>query len=225
MYGRIIIREIVRHSLDLFLDFRCICSFFEDNETLPRVFLPCRKVRIFAISDSLKRCIYRDRILLRIFDSLDPADGIGMPLAHALSPECIVFPVRKDGVCIQPVEREHSRIPAHRNNADLTCFFRSRVYIRIMLRNLCVGVKTVNNIEHTRILRCLFRKIRGTAATKDQHINFIFPFSGFICSAYRYSVCQYCYIGRISPGKYCSKLHVRILFYGTLNPTSKISIA
>ena len=48
------------------------------------------------------------------------------------------------------------------------------VYCLKMLRNLCVGIKTVDHIKILRHFRCLLWKIRSAASADDHYINLIF---------------------------------------------------
>ena len=148
-----------------------------------------------------------------------------MALADALAPECIVFSVRKDRISIQAVQGEHTRVPAHGNDADFTAFFCRRVNICKMLRDPCVSVKAVDDIEHTRILRRLLRKIRRASAAEDHYIDLIFPLRCVLHVAHRSSLCQDAHCLRSPAGEYRCQFHVRVLFYRTLDPSAEISIA
>ena len=103
MYGRIIICEVVRHRLDLFLYFCSVCTFLKDNKALSCVLLSCGQYRIFSVSYCLERSLYRNCVLFSVFYAFDPADGIGMSLADALAPERIVMAVWQDRVRIHAV--------------------------------------------------------------------------------------------------------------------------
>ena len=148
-----------------------------------------------------------------------------MSLADTFAPECIIFAVRKDRVCIKAVQREHSRIPAHRNNTHFSAFFRCCVYIREMLRNPCMRIETVDHIEHSDIFRRLLRQVRCASAAQDHHIDLIFPLLCICHAAHRRTFRQDAYCLRISAGKYRRQFHIRILFYRTLDPSAEITIA
>ena len=169
------------------------------------MFLSCGKFRILSVSHSIERRVHRDGVLLRVLHARHSADGVGMSLAYALAPESIVLAVRKDGVGIQSVEGEHSRIPAHGDDADFTAFFGCRVYIRVMLRDPRVSIKAVDHIEHTGKLWCLLRKVCRASAAKDENVDLILPLCCVLDPAYRNPFCQDIYRCRIPAGKYCRK--------------------
>src|SRR5699024_618954 len=148
MYCRVIVGEVVWHRLDLFLYLCRISAFLQNDKALSCVLLPCGKVRILSVSDCLKSRLHRNRVLLCILDALYSADRVGVSLAYTLAPECIVLSVRKDRVGVQPVQGEHSRIPAHGDDSDLAALFRRCVHIGKMLRDPCMCVKAVDHIEH-----------------------------------------------------------------------------
>ena len=205
MHSRVVVREIVRHGLDLFFYLCRIRAFLKDDEALSCVFLSCGKLRVLPISHSLKRRVHRDGVLLRILHARHSADGVGMSLTYALAPEGIVLAVRKDGVGIQSVEGEHSRIPTHGDDADMTAFLCGRVYIRVVLRDLCVSVKTVDHVEHAGKLRRLLRQVSGASAAEDENVDLILPLIRVLDPAYRDSFCEDIYRLRIPAGKYCRK--------------------
>ena len=148
-----------------------------------------------------------------------------MSLTYTFAPECIVFSIRKDRVGIQTVQGEHSRIPANRDDPDFAAFFCSCVYIRIVLRNPCVGVKAVDHIEKFCILRRLLRKIGCASAAEDHDIDLVFPLSRVCNTAYRNAFCLYLYSRRVTACEDCGKLHIRILLYRALHASPEISIA
>ncbi len=147
-----------------------------------------------------------------------------MPLAYTLAPECIIASSWKDSICVHTVQGEHTRIPAYRNDPYMAIFSCSLIYCRKMLRNLLMCIKAVDHIKPLCIFRCLYRKVCSTASADDQHINLIFHFFGIIYRINFGSFCKNGHILRITACKYCHKLHIRIMFNGTLYSTAKISI-
>ena len=225
MYRRVIIREIIRHGFDLFLHLRRIRPFFQYHEALSRVLLPGGQIRILSLSHGIQRGLYRNRILLAVPDALYPAYGVGMPLADALSPERIILSIRKDRIGIQPVQREHPRIPAHGYDSHLTAFFRRLIHPGKMLRDPCMGIEAVYHMEQLRIDRSLFGKIRRAPAAQDHHIDPVLPVLRFGYAAHTCTFCQDLYICRIPAGKDCRQLHIRILLHGTFHTPAQIAIA
>ena len=57
--------------------------------------------------------------IARIRDSFDPPYSIGMALAHAAAPECIIVPFRQSCICKYSCQREVSGIPSAGNDAYL----------------------------------------------------------------------------------------------------------
>ena len=189
VYCSIVLIEVVRHSLDLVLDTCKVCAFLSYYEALSGVFLSCCKFRIFSVSYSFQCCFYRDGVLFAVFDSVDPADRIGMSLAYTLAPECIIFTVGKDCICIQSVQGEHSRVPAHGDDSYMAALGSCLVYVCKMLRNSCMSVKAVYDIEPLCIFRCLLRKVCCTSSAEDQNIDLVFH---FFCFIYMINACCIC---------------------------------
>ena len=148
-----------------------------------------------------------------------------MSLADTFSPESIVMTFRKNRICIHTVQREHTRIPAHGNDAHVTALLCRFIYIIKMLRNSCMGVKTVYNIEKFCIFRGLYRKICRTSAAENHYINLVFPLFHIRHGTNGRSLCQYRYRLRCTSCKYGHQLHVRVLLDGTLNTSSEVSIS
>ena len=151
--------------------------------------LSCCQIRILPVTNSFQCGLYRNCILLSIFDTFHAADCIRMSLTNTLAPESIVLTFRQDCICIKSVQREHTRIPAYRNNADITTFFSCRINILKMFRNSCMCIKAVNDIEHLCIHWCLLWKICCTSSTKNHYINLIFPILHIRNTAYRNILC------------------------------------
>ena len=193
MYGCVIFVEVVRHGLDLLLDACEICAFFCYYEAFSCMFLSGSQLRILSASDCFQCCFNRNSVLFAVFDTINTTDCIRMSLAHAFAPECIIFTVCQDCICIHSVEGEHSRIPAYRNNSDMITLGSCFVYICKMLRNSCMGIKAVNNIEPLCIFRCLNRKVCSASSTENQNIDFIFHFFRFIYMIYFCCICKNLY--------------------------------
>ena len=224
MYGCVIIREIVWHCLDLFLNLCRIRAFLKHDKALAGMLFSCRQFRVLSVSNSFQRCFHRDRVLLRILYAFYSADRVRMSLAYALPPECVILSFRKDGIRIQTVQGEHARIPAHGDDTDFISFLCRCIHVCVMLRDPCVCVKAVDHIEHARKLRRLHRKVCGAPAAQDHNIDLLFPVSRVRNTAHRHILCQDLYIPGIPAGKYCRKLHIRILLYRAFHASSKISI-
>lgn len=147
MDSRVIVCKIVRHSPDLFFHLCRIRPFLKHHKTLSRMLLAGRQIRILSSSHRLQRFLHRNRILLRILHARNSSDCIRMSLADALPPERIILSLREDGIGIHPAQREHPRIPAYGDDPHLTALFRGRIHIGKMLRDSCVGVKTVHHMK------------------------------------------------------------------------------
>ena len=224
MYGCVIFIEVVRHSLDLLLDTCKISTFLCYYETLSCVFLSGSKFRILSASYRFKRCFNRDRVLFAVFDTINTTDCIRVALAYAFAPECIIFTIGQDCICIHSVEGEHSRIPAYGNDSDMITLGSCLIYICKMLRDSCVGIKAVNNVEPLCVFRGLNRKICRTSSTENQNVNFIFHFFCFIYMIYFCCICKNFYGCRITTCKYGNKLQIRIVFNCTFYSSAKVAI-
>ena len=103
MYLGVVVCKIIRHGLDFLLHFGGIRPFFQNDKTLSCMFFPSGKLGVFSLPHSCKRRLHGNRVLFGIFHACNPADRVGMPLAYALSPECIVFAVWQNSAGIHPV--------------------------------------------------------------------------------------------------------------------------
>ena len=101
--GGIVLVKIIGHGFDLFFDSGRIRPFFQYHKTLSRMFLPGGKLRVFSVSHRFQRAFHRNGILSGILHARNPADGVGMALAYALAPECIIVSLRKNGIGIHSV--------------------------------------------------------------------------------------------------------------------------
>ena len=103
MNGRIVIREVIRHGLDLLLNAGKIRALLRYHKALPGMLLSGCQIRILSVSHCTQSLRNRDRILLRILHSVDPADCIRMSLADTLSPERIILSIGPDRIRIEAV--------------------------------------------------------------------------------------------------------------------------
>ena len=225
MYGCVIVWEVVWHSLDIVLDLCKICAFFCNYEALSCMFLSCCKIWVLSISYCFQCGFYRDCILFCIFNTFDTANCIWVSLAYTFAPECVIFTVCKNCVCIETVQWEHSRIPANGDNSDMSAFFCSSVYCIEVLWNSCMCIETVNYVEHFCIFWCLFRKICCTSSTNDHNIDLIFHFLSIVYRVYCSCLCKDFNCFRSTACKYCHQLHIWIMFNCTLYTTAKITVA
>ena len=225
MDGRVIIREIIGHGLDLFLNPGQVCPLFRHDKAFSGVHVTGLKYRIFSLPDLLNRRLYRNGILSGVFDPADPADRVGMSLADAPAPEGIIGAFRQTGCRDHTVQGEHTGIPAHGNNADLTAFTGCRVDRGKMLRNPGMGIKAVDDIEHLRVFGCLDRQVGRAAAAEDHHIDFIFKGRNLrhVMYAHAFRADLQCF-GRPS-GEDSLQLHVGILPDGALHAPAQVAIS
>ena len=73
MYSCVIVREIVRHSLDIILNLCQIRTFLCNYKAFSCMFLSCCKIRIFSVSHCFQCCFNRNCILFCIFYAFDTA--------------------------------------------------------------------------------------------------------------------------------------------------------
>ena len=101
--GGVVIREVVRHGLDLVFDLSQVCAFLSYHEALSGMLLSGGQLRIGTVSDCLYSLLYRDGVLSAVFYTLDAAYCVRMSLAHALTPEGVILAFRQHAVCVQAV--------------------------------------------------------------------------------------------------------------------------
>ena len=87
-----------------------------------------------------------------------------MALADPLAPEGVVLALRQYRTGVQAVQREHAGVPTAGDHSHMAAFLGAGIHSGKMLGNLCVGIKTINDIKHFCIFRCLFGKIGSTSA-------------------------------------------------------------
>ena len=225
MYGCIIVGKVIWHGLDLLFDTCQICAFFSNNKTFSCMFLSCCQFRIFSVSYRFQSSLYRNCILLAVFYSVNSSNCIRVPLAYAFSPESIIFSIGKNGICIHSVQREHSRIPAYRDDSHMAAFFCRFIHIFEMLRNSCMCIKAVYNIEPLCIFRCLYRKICCASAADDQNVDLVLHLLCFVHMADLSCLCKYFYCLRIAACKNCRKFQIRIVFHCTFHASAQVAIS
>ena len=225
MYCGIVFIKVVRHSLDLILNSCKISAFLSYYETLSGMFLPCSKLRILSASYCFQSRLNWDGVLFAILYSFDTADCIRMSLTYAFSPECVILAVCQDCICIHAVQRKHSRIPAYRNNSNMTALRSCFVHICKMFWDSLMGIKAVYHIEPLGILRCLLRQISSTSAAKNHNINLVFHLLSIIYRIYLRCLCQNFNTFRSTTGKNSHQFHIRIVFDRTFYATSQVTIS
>ena len=147
-----------------------------------------------------------------------------MSLTYALAPECIILSIGKDCIRIQSVQRKHSRVPAYRNDSNMSALRGCLVYICKMLRYPRMGIKAVYNVEPLCIFRSLLWKICSTSSTENQNIYLVFHFFCFIYMVNSCCLCKDFDSCRITACKNCYKFKIRIMFDRTFYTSSKITI-
>ena len=100
---RIIIIKIIRHCLDGLFNLLKVCPFFRHYIAFPQMLVPCGKLRLASAPYAFHGVLNRHGILDGILYAFHAPDGVRMPLAYALSPECIGASLYQDGLCIQAV--------------------------------------------------------------------------------------------------------------------------
>ncbi len=180
MHGRVVIREIVRHLLDLLLNAGLVGTFLGDHEDFAGVHLAGHKLRLLACADARDGILDRDRVLAGIDDALDAADRVRVALGDAAAPEGVVFAVREAGGGDHAEEREHARIPAAGDEAGLAAFLRGGVDRRKMLRNARVRIEAVDHVEILCVDRGLDRQVGRAAAAEDKDVDLILPCADLI---------------------------------------------
>ena len=225
VHCRVVIREIVRHRLDLALNALLVRAFLGHDEALAGVLFAGGQLGGFAIAHTLQRALHGDRILARVLHALNAADRVGMALAHALAPEGIARALREDCVGIETVEREETRIPAAGDQGGATAGFRGGVHGGKMLRDSGVRVEAVHHVKQGGAAGRLLGEIRRAAAAEDQHVQLILPLREIVRRMHAHTGRKHGDGGRITAGKHSVQLHVRILPDGALHAASQVAIS
>ena len=225
VYRGIVLVKVVGHGLDLMLDLCLVCAFLGHNPALSQVFLAGGQLRLVPLAHLIHGFFHRNRILNTSLHSGNPADRVGMSLAYALAPESIGFSVGENGLRVQPVQREQTRIPAHGDQTHMAVFAAGSVHRIKMLGNIRMGIKAVDDMEIFCHLRRLFGKIRGTSAAEDHHIDLICHILRLIHPVYLHAFGGGFYACGIPAGENSCQLHVLVLTDGQLHASSQITIS
>ena len=223
-HGGVILVEIVRHRNDRLLDGGLVRAVLRDDVDLPAVLLPRDELRHFTAAHGIQRLGDGHGVLPRVGNAFDAAHRIGVPLTDAAAPECVVPALGEDDGGVEPVQREHARVPAAGDQCDVTALFRGGVDIREMFRDAGVGVEAVYDIEASGERRRYLRQVGGAAAAEDQHVDLI-PITVDVRrsadrrAGLRFNVCG------IAAREYANQLRVGVLRDGALNAAPDVSVA
>ena len=224
MHRGVIVGEVVRHRLDFVFDLSLVRTFLRNHENFTRVLLAGGKFRIRTAADSFESSIHRDRVLLCVLHTFNTANGIGMALRNALAPERVSLAIRENGIRIDTVQREKTRIPTHGNHRNLTGSLGSGIHGGKMLRNRRMRVKGINHIEELCIFRSLLRQVRCTTTAKNHHIDLILPGRSFINAQHRNACGLNFHRRRITTCEHSHKFHVRSVLHSAFHATTEITI-
>ena len=184
----------------------------------------CSKLRLASASDTVNCLFNRNCVLDAIFHSRHTTNRIRMPLADTFAPECIRTSLHQNGLCIQTIQREHTRIPTYGNDSNLAARFCLAIHICKIFRNLCVRVKTINGVKILHNLRTHNRKIRCRTSTKHHHINLILHRQHVIKTLHSHTLCVNLHTRRISSCKYRFQLHILIARNRKLHTSADVTI-
>lgn len=96
----------------------------------------------------------------------DAADGVGVPLGDAAAPEGVVGAVGHDGVGVNARDREHARIPAHRDDGHVLRLAGHRIDGGEVRRDVGMGVEGVDHVVERSGCRGLLGQVGGGAARR-----------------------------------------------------------
>ena len=157
MNRSVIFIKVVWHGLNLVFHVSGICPLFEYYVAFTGVLLTSGQYRMFSISYCSNGTFNRAGVLLGILYALNASNGIGMPLRYPLAPEGIVTAIGEYAIAKQSGQGEQARIPADRNHSGLSIGAGRFIHFCKMLRNVCMGIKGINDIKHFCISRSLLR--------------------------------------------------------------------
>ena len=101
----------------------------------------------------------------------------------------------------------------------------SSVHICKMLRDACVGVKAVDDVEQLRQRRSLLRQISRRTAADNQHIHCVLVLLDLGNRINRDAGGQELDSLRCAAGEYTNQLHIIVLTDGKLNTLAQVTIA
>ena len=100
---RIILVKIIRHSFDRLLNRRPVCPVLSNYITFSQMLISCGKLWLASAPYIIHYLLNRNRVLNGILNPVNTPDCIGVPLAHALAPECIRAALGQYSLRIQAV--------------------------------------------------------------------------------------------------------------------------
>ena len=106
VYDGFVTYEIIGHGFNAVFNSLQICARFRHYETFAEVHLVTGCIGPFATAHQVKILLFGNGVLLAVFYSGNPSNGIRMPLAYTLTPEGIGFPLRQCAFTQQPQKRE-----------------------------------------------------------------------------------------------------------------------
>ena len=147
-----------------------------------------------------------------------------MALADASAPESIIVAVRQSRVGIESCHGKQTGIPSHGDHADVACSLCSRIDCRQVLRNVRVGVKTVDHIELACDLRRHLRQVCSAAPAEDHHVD-VFCHLVHLLHRQDFRVRLDLHSIRIPSGEDCHQIHVSCLRYRRFNSSAQVTVS
>ncbi len=224
LHGGVVIGKIIGHGLNSVLDGCLVGTLLGHHIAITGVLFPGSQIGGLAAANPIHGLRHRNRVLPAVQNAGNPANRVGMALADALAPEGIVLALGQDGGGIQPVHREQTRIPAHRDERNVTAFGCRPIHRREMGRNRRMGIERVNHVEVTGNSRGHLGQIRGAAAAENHYINLILPCRHVLQGQNRHVRGHNLHSGRIPAGENRSQSHIRILADGALHAPGQVAV-
>ena len=163
--------EIFGHIDYLVPDFFPVRAVLCNNIAHTAVQLFLRQIQKLSLAQAFLCFFGRYRILPCKQNAVYTANGVGMSLTDSPAPERVRPAGGHYAFHIYTRERKKTGIPADAYHRRFSAHHGGFIHVFKMLRNFCVGIKRINNIEIRCNERRCFRKVVRTSGAVEHNVN------------------------------------------------------
>ena len=221
----VVVGEVVRHRDDGLFDGGRIGALLGHNEALAGVLLARGQLRVGAGAHGIQRLGHGHRVLAGVGHAGNAADGVGVPLGDAAAPEGVVGAVGHDGVGVNARDREHARIPAHRDDGHVPRLAGHRVDGGEVRRDVGVGVEGVDHVVERSGCRGLLGQVGGRAAGEHEHVDVVGVGGQLRGGPDGDVLAERVHAGRVAASEHAHQFHVVVGGDGQFNAAAEVAIA
>ena len=225
LHGGVVVGEVVGHGLDGRLNGSLVGALLGHHIAVAGVLFPGGQLGILALADPLQRFRHGNGVLPGVGHAGNPADGVGMALAHALAPEGVVLALGQNGRGIETVDGEQAGVPAQGDHGHVAALLGGGVHGGEVGRDVGMGVKAVDDVELLGQGRGHGGQVCGGAAAENQNVHLVLPAEDVVQRRHGDAGGADGQGSRVAAGEHHSQFHVRVLGDGALHAPGQIAIA